>query len=280
MYRRAPRAFTLVELLVVIGIIALLISILLPALSKARESANTTKCMSNLRQIAQAAMLYSGDNKGVTIPYQNEMQDHWSWIMINAQYVTGVKTATNGGYSSAPETGTLFYCPSGNSDVVSIDLNSNTSVPSNRAADERAHMAYPHKSSASNEWTHVWYGMNADEGNSMTKGTPARRMNPGINSGERHAKISWVRRSSDMAFFFDGMIYHYTGMNGNRIAARHGGRKTTNMVFFDGHVETLQTAELPGGMGTTGQSDTQAVFNVTNLKTKYPRPLFLLEQQY
>ncbi|HYE21609.1 MAG TPA: prepilin-type N-terminal cleavage/methylation domain-containing protein [Tepidisphaeraceae bacterium] len=276
---RDPRAFTLVELLVVIGIIALLISILLPALSKARESANTTKCLSNLRQIAQAAELYAGDNKGVVIPYQNELQDHWSWIMLNAQYITGAKTATNGGYSSAPETGSIFFCPSGNSDVVSIDLNSNKTVPSNRANDDRAHMAYPHKSSTSNEWTHVWYGMNADEGTGMQKGTPARRLNPGSTT-DRRSKMSWVRRPSDMVFFFDGMIYHYTNMNGNRIAARHGGRKLTNIVFFDAHVESIPTADLPGGLGTKDQPDTQAVFNVANLKAKYPRPLFLLEQQY
>src|SRR6266536_502156 len=121
---RRVRAFTLGELLVVIGIIALLVAILLPALQKARESASTTQCASNLRQIAIGIISYANNHKGKLPPSKindttvNSTQDKlypqgffWSNELVRGKYldsVHGVDTAGKplGGSS-------VFRCPSG-----------------------------------------------------------------------------------------------------------------------------------------------------------------------
>src|SRR5256885_2233333 len=69
------KAFTLVELLVVIGIIAILIGILLPTLAAARRAANNVACLSNVRQMAMAALLFAHEHKGY-LPIASD--DRWA----------------------------------------------------------------------------------------------------------------------------------------------------------------------------------------------------------
>ncbi len=66
--RRPQTAFTLVELLVVIGIIAMLIGLLLPALANARGVANRTRCLANMNQLGVAMLTYANENRGLLIP--------------------------------------------------------------------------------------------------------------------------------------------------------------------------------------------------------------------
>jgi prepilin-type N-terminal cleavage/methylation domain-containing protein/prepilin-type processing-associated H-X9-DG protein len=88
----SKRAFTLVELLVVIGIIALLLSILLPVFNRARAQANSVVCLSNLRQLGTAAIMFQDDHHGHVPPCSDNQ-----YAAINDPYGQNFSYRNNGG---------------------------------------------------------------------------------------------------------------------------------------------------------------------------------------
>ncbi len=259
--RSAARgAFTLVELLVVIGIIALLVSILLPTLAGARQRAQTVTCLSNLRQIGIGHQGYLSDFKGQVVPMDYldtttppsangySTVESWATILVAYKYLPSPFNAT-GQPNSQPS---VFKCPSGNNDVLGSS-NVTNGLPASRTDGEGTKgVDFTSKFFDTTIKVDCWYGINGTSG--WNYEVPSRRWpgDPPAPSGRSPAlcKITEIHKPTELAFIFDGLGGNIQTTNANRINARHN--KSTSRISFSSTATAKRSRQQtsPAGSAT------------------------------
>lgn len=124
---RTPRAFSLIELLIVIAIIAILAAVLLPALAKSKESSRTTLCVNHMHQLAVASMVYNSDN--TRLPSMLEWLYPRAGVIAPLPFTPPGLDLTKGELYPYVQSKAVYLCPSETSSNASGPINHSYQIP-------------------------------------------------------------------------------------------------------------------------------------------------------
>jgi prepilin-type N-terminal cleavage/methylation domain-containing protein/prepilin-type processing-associated H-X9-DG protein len=242
--------FTLVELLVVVGIIALLIAILLPALSKAREHANRVKCLSNLRQLSMGQAMYIAEWRGWAVPaIMGNNVDTFpgtttkvraTWLNNNAfrQMINAPQWIAGNGQSGKWPAGLI--CPGATQALEEQTTKAGSGAGYSYGYNSR-HLNYLERPIWTLNKSNTW------DDNTEYAGVKANRVrSPADKIMFADSMTPQLQpQHSNHYFLFGGYDDHRESEDTAYVAYRHS--KThdlVNICFWDGHCSTMQRSEI------------------------------------